>query len=217
MAFSSRPKQSRFDRICERTHLITLWGMVSREFMGKICFEPVWFDSLGAKSSCTLVKTSDVRVLIDPGVAVMHPSFPATWAKKLYWLARAELAIKRAAKRADVVVISHYRYDHFTDFDCKLLLRRIRTATSTTPNEDGPRASSTPFVASSAALSWARSCATESRGATATRSRISRMHATRISAATTGGGSSSSSSAGGGSKTGIPLAKYPSPSSRASR
>ena len=88
--------------------------------MSKLTFEPVWFDSLGAKSSCTLVKTPDVSVLIDPGAAVMQPSFPAPWAKKLYWLAKAELAIKRAAKRADVVVISHYHYDHFTDFDRKL-------------------------------------------------------------------------------------------------
>lgn len=47
----------------------------------------------------------------------MQPSFPAPWAKKLYWLARAELAIKQVAKRADVVIISHYHYDHFTDFD----------------------------------------------------------------------------------------------------
>jgi predicted metallo-beta-lactamase superfamily hydrolase len=83
----------------------------------KLTFEPIWFDSLGAKSSCTLVRTPDVRVLIDPGAAVMQPSFPATWAKKLYWYERAKLAIKRAAKCADVVVISHYHYDHFTDFD----------------------------------------------------------------------------------------------------
>jgi hypothetical protein len=88
--------------------------------MGKLTFEPVWFDSLGAKSSCTLLCTPDASILIDPGAAVMQPSFPATWTKKLYWLAKAELAIRRAAKRADVIVISHYHYDHFTDFDRKL-------------------------------------------------------------------------------------------------
>lgn len=66
---------------------------------------------------CTLVRTPDVSVLIDPGAAVMQPSFPATLAKKIYWYERAKLAIKRAAKRADVVVVSHYHYDHFTDFD----------------------------------------------------------------------------------------------------
>ncbi len=85
--------------------------------MGKLTFEPIWFDSLGAKSSCTLVRTPDVRVLIDPGVAVMQPSFPASWAKKLYWEARGRRAIGKASRRADVIVISHYHYDHFIDFD----------------------------------------------------------------------------------------------------
>lgn len=99
----------------------------------KISFEPVWFDSLGAKSSCTLVKTPDVSVLIDPGAAVMQPSFPASWAKKLYWYGRAELAIKRAAKRAGVVVISHYHYDHFTDFDRRLYEGKLVLAKN--PNE----------------------------------------------------------------------------------
>lgn len=85
--------------------------------MRKLTFEPVWFDSLGAKSSCTLVKTPDVSVLIDPGVAVMQPSFPASWAKKFYWKAKGMQAIIKASREADVVVISHYHYDHFTDFD----------------------------------------------------------------------------------------------------
>jgi len=88
--------------------------------MKKILFEPIWFDSLGAKSSCTLVKTPDVSILIDPGAAVMQPSFPASLAKKLYWYGQAMSAIKRAGRRADVVVISHYHYDHFLDFDRKL-------------------------------------------------------------------------------------------------
>ena len=77
-----------------------------------INFEPVWFDSLGAKSSCTLVRTPDVSVLIDPGVAMMQPSFPASWAKKLYWEAQGRRAIKKASRKADVIVISHYHWDH---------------------------------------------------------------------------------------------------------
>ncbi len=88
--------------------------------MDKLTFEPIWFDSLGAKSSCTLVRTPEISLLIDPGAAAMQPGFPASWARKLYWYKRAELAIKRAAKRVDIVVISHYHYDHFTDFDRKL-------------------------------------------------------------------------------------------------
>lgn len=101
--------------------------------MRKISFQPIWFDSLGSKSSCTLVKTPDVSLLIDPGAAVMQPSFPASWAKKLYWYERAILAIKRAAKRADVVVISHYHYDHFIDFDRSLYENKLLLAKN--PNE----------------------------------------------------------------------------------
>ncbi|MDH5391249.1 MAG: hypothetical protein OEX10_08880 [Candidatus Bathyarchaeota archaeon] len=43
----------------------------------KIRFHSVWFDSSGVKSACTLVMTPDVSLLIDPGVAVLKPGFPA--------------------------------------------------------------------------------------------------------------------------------------------
>jgi hypothetical protein len=101
--------------------------------VSKIEFEPVWFDSFGAKSSCVLVATPEVRILIDPGVAVMQPSFPASTAKKLYWYERGKFAIRRAAKQADVVVISHYHYDHFTDFDPALYKNKLLLAKN--PNE----------------------------------------------------------------------------------
>lgn len=76
-------------------------------------FRLVWFDSFGAKSSATLVKTDDVSILIDPGVAVMHPSFPAPLAKKVWWKEKGIREIERAAREADVIVISHYHWDHF--------------------------------------------------------------------------------------------------------
>ena len=90
-------------------------------------FEPIWFDSFGAKSSCVLVET-DIRILIDPGVAVMHPSFPASIAKKLYWYEKAKTRIKIAARGADVIVISHYHYDHFTDFDEEIYAGKLTLA-----------------------------------------------------------------------------------------
>jgi len=85
-----------------------------------LSFKPVWSDSMGAKSSCVLVKTPDVGILIDPGVSIMHPSFPASDRRKMGWLRRGENAVLEASKEADVVVISHYHYDHFTDFDARL-------------------------------------------------------------------------------------------------
>jgi len=85
-----------------------------------LSFKPVWSDSMGAKSSCVLVKTPDVRILIDPGVSIMQKSFPASMDKKTGWLRRGEKAVLDASKEAGVVVISHYHYDHFTDFDACL-------------------------------------------------------------------------------------------------
>lgn len=88
--------------------------------MEKIRFKLVWFDSLGAKSTCTFLKTPDVSVLIDPGVSMMQPGFPAPWAQKRRWADEALSAVKRASEEAGVVVISHYHYDHFTDFEKSL-------------------------------------------------------------------------------------------------
>ncbi|MBO8182300.1 MAG: MBL fold metallo-hydrolase [Archaeoglobus sp.] len=73
-------------------------------------FKPVWFDSMGAKSSCILVKT-DIDILIDPGAAIMHPGFPAPQEKKIEWYEKALEKINQL--HVDVTVISHYHYDHF--------------------------------------------------------------------------------------------------------
>ncbi|HIH96874.1 MAG TPA: MBL fold metallo-hydrolase [Thermoplasmata archaeon] len=93
--------------------------------MNKISFKPVWFDSMGAKSSATLIKTPDVSVLIDPGAAGMQPSFPASDEQKQRWHEEAYRAIRRASKEAQVVVISHYHYDHFTDFEKPLYAGKL--------------------------------------------------------------------------------------------
>ncbi len=96
-----------------------------------IKFDLVYFDSYGAKSSCTLVKT-DKKILIDPGVAVMHPSFPGK-TKKIEWFEEGKRKIKFAANDADAVVISHYHYDHFTDFDKDIYINK--TIFLKNPNE----------------------------------------------------------------------------------
>ncbi|RKX44326.1 MAG: MBL fold metallo-hydrolase, partial [Thermotogae bacterium] len=69
-----------------------------------LSFKPVWFDSLGAKSACVLVKTPDISVIIDPGIAIMQPSFPASEEEKIKWLVDGERIIKKASKKADAIV-----------------------------------------------------------------------------------------------------------------
>lgn len=76
-------------------------------------FEPIWFDSLGAKSSCTLVRTPDVTLLVDPGCAVMQPSYPLPDAEKISLFEQAFVSISQATGEADCIVITHYHYDHF--------------------------------------------------------------------------------------------------------
>ncbi len=75
-------------------------------------FKPIWFDSMGAKSSCIMINT-DIKIVIDPGIAIMHPSFPASKTKKLYWKNIGKKKIKEACQKADVIIISHYHHDHY--------------------------------------------------------------------------------------------------------
>ena len=74
---------------------------------------PVWFDSLGAKSMCVLVRTPDLSLLIDPGAAIMQPRYPAPDALKAYYLDLATRAVREAAADASHIAITHYHYDHF--------------------------------------------------------------------------------------------------------
>lgn len=74
---------------------------------------PVWFDSLGAKSMCVLVRTPDLALLIDPGAAIMHPGYPAPDELKDYYLDLAIQALLVAGEEATHIAITHYHYDHF--------------------------------------------------------------------------------------------------------
>lgn len=99
----------------------------------KISFRPIWFDSLGAKSSCTWIETPEVKAVIDPGIAVMQPSFPAPWAKKLWWKSKGAFEIKRTCKRAQVIIITHYHYDHY--FSRNMGVYRDKLVLAKNPNQ----------------------------------------------------------------------------------
>ena len=75
---------------------------------------PLAFDSLGTRSMATLVETPDLRILIDPGVA-LGPSrygLPPHPIEKQR-LREHKQKIKVAAKEADVLIITHYHFDHY--------------------------------------------------------------------------------------------------------
>jgi len=82
--------------------------------VGKIEVRLIWFDSMGAKASCILIETPDLKVLVDPGTAEMQPSYPLSTKEKWQLREKAFDAIKGAAREADTVFISHYHYDHHT-------------------------------------------------------------------------------------------------------
>lgn len=95
-------------------------------------FEPVWFDSFGAKSSCIFIET-DKRILIDPGIAAMQPSFPASKEEKMQWKKEGEKEIIKMSKKADIIIISHYHHDHFMRQNMKIYENKIIFAKN--PNE----------------------------------------------------------------------------------
>ncbi|MEM3832170.1 MAG: MBL fold metallo-hydrolase [Thermoprotei archaeon] len=71
------------------------------------------FDSMGTRSMATFVETDDVNILIDPGVALgpfryglpPHPleieKLKNDWTQIVYY-----------ASKCDVIIITHYHYDH---------------------------------------------------------------------------------------------------------
>ncbi|MFA4859086.1 MAG: hypothetical protein WC901_05765 [Candidatus Margulisiibacteriota bacterium] len=74
---------------------------------------PLAADSLGTRSMATFVKTADVAILIDPGVAIAPNRYgkpPHPIEQKLmmeHWH-----AIVSHAKLADILIVTHYHYDH---------------------------------------------------------------------------------------------------------
>jgi hypothetical protein len=99
----------------------------------KISFRLVQFDSYGAKSSCTFVETRDVKVLIDPGVSIMHPTFPANLEDKMKWVEEGRNRIKSAIRDVDIVFITHYHWDHYLREEINLYEGKIIFAKN--PNE----------------------------------------------------------------------------------
>jgi len=75
-------------------------------------YDLVWFDSLGAKASCFFISISSIGILIDPGAAAMQPSYPLPREEKLRLKVEAAGRIESFSRKADVIIVTHYHYDH---------------------------------------------------------------------------------------------------------
>jgi len=74
---------------------------------------PIAFDSMGTRSMCTFVRTGDLAVLIDPGVSLAPrryglPPHPL----ELQRMDEHHEEIVRYAGEAEVLIVTHYHYDH---------------------------------------------------------------------------------------------------------
>ncbi|NOY11006.1 MAG: hypothetical protein GXO67_02745 [Archaeoglobi archaeon] len=83
---------------------------------------PIAFDSMGARSMATYVETGDVRIFIDPSVA-LGPRRYGLPPHRLELRRKEELweRIKEYLQKSDVVVITHYHYDHHNPAEVELL------------------------------------------------------------------------------------------------
>lgn len=79
---------------------------------------PISFESIGVRSMSTFIETKDVNIIIDPGVSL---------APYRYGLKPHPFEIKRLeyswekivnfAKKSDIIIITHYHYDHHNLWD----------------------------------------------------------------------------------------------------
>jgi predicted metallo-beta-lactamase superfamily hydrolase len=79
-----------------------------------IRFTPIAFESLGVRSMCTFVETADVKILVDPGVALGPRLRLLPHPEEYKALNSSRERIRRYAKMADILTLSHYHHDHFT-------------------------------------------------------------------------------------------------------
>lgn len=82
---------------------------------------PVAFDSFGVRSMATYIETQDVRIFIDPGVSI-SPDRYSLPPHRVELDRHRELreAIKRWVQASDIIVITHYHFDHHNPDDSDL-------------------------------------------------------------------------------------------------
>jgi len=72
------------------------------------------FDSMGVRSMCTLIEAGDARIIIDPGAALA----PRRYGLRPHPIEEEHLRVHKRmimeeAEASDLIVVTHYHYDHF--------------------------------------------------------------------------------------------------------
>lgn len=83
--------------------------------LGSLKVFPLAFDSLGVRSMATFVETPDVRIFIDPSAALGPKRYqlpPHPLEEEA--LRKALEVIRKFLKETDVIVITHYHFDHYS-------------------------------------------------------------------------------------------------------
>lgn len=84
----------------------------------KIKLELLAFDSFGPRSMASFLET-DRRILIDPGAALGPSRFGLPPAgQELEALGKALALIRERARKAEILTVSHYHYDHYLPDEC---------------------------------------------------------------------------------------------------
>ncbi|MEM3403526.1 MAG: hypothetical protein QXJ17_03100 [Nitrososphaeria archaeon] len=82
----------------------------------KILVRPLSAESLGVRSISTYVETPDLRVLIDAGAALAPRDGLMPHPLEYKALNKARERIKYYADKSEIIVVSHYHFDHFSPF-----------------------------------------------------------------------------------------------------
>lgn len=83
--------------------------------LGHIRVIPIAAESLGVRSMCTFVETSDTRILLDAGVSLCPNRFNLPpHPKEFATIDECRKKIAASAELADLITISHYHFDHHT-------------------------------------------------------------------------------------------------------
>jgi len=80
----------------------------------KLRVKPIAFESFGVRSMCTFIETPDVNILLDPGVSLGRRFGKIPHPKEYLALINARKRLIEASRKADIIIISHYHFDHYT-------------------------------------------------------------------------------------------------------